>query len=87
MHLVELNDDVRGRCDLLHDPLSLKLIDEEQEFLCGRTAKCTKQVRDEALVGVGRCARLSVNLLENGDHLGGRLTYIILVFRPEGDLI
>jgi len=40
VHLVELNDDVRGRCDLLHDPLILKLIDEEQEFLCGRTAKC-----------------------------------------------
>jgi len=46
-----------------------------------------KQVRDKALVGVGCCARLSMNLLEDGDHLGGQLMYIILVLRPEGDLI
>ena len=67
--------------------MSFKLINEEQDFFSGRAAKGTKQVRDETPVGVRQCAGLSVNLLENGDHLGGQLTYIIVMLRPEGYFI
>ena len=46
-----------------------------------------KQVCEETPAGVRRCAGLSVDLLENGDHLGGQLTYVILMLRPKGYFI
>ena len=64
VHLVEPFDDVGGWCDLLHDPLKFQLINEEHEFLCRGGAKCTKQVRDETLVGVRQRSGLGMDLLE-----------------------
>lgn len=87
VHLVQLDNDIRRSSDFLHDPLIFKLINEEQELLGRRTTKCSKEVRDEALVGVRRRTGLSMNLLANGLHPSSQLVYVVLVLGPEGNFI
>jgi hypothetical protein len=42
IQLVELNNDLRRRFDVLHDPIILKAINKEQELFRGRGADSTK---------------------------------------------
>ena len=83
--LVELTNDLRRRFDVLHDPIILKPVNEDQELFHGRGANSTKNVCDEALIRVGCCARLGMGLLEDVDHSSGEGAHIILASRPEAD--
>ena len=71
----------------MHLITKAKLINKEQEFLCRGGAKCTKQVHDKILIGVQCRSGISMDLLENGNHVGCQLAYGILVLGPEGNVI
>ncbi len=50
MHFVQLLDNFRMERDVLHDPLTLELVNKKQELLSGRRFQRSKQIRGETLV-------------------------------------
>jgi hypothetical protein len=82
VHLVKLDNGFRGCGEVLHDPLTFKLVNKDQELLGRRGANCMKAVCDEMLVRVGCRTGLSMNLLKKSHHPRHQEAHIVLVIWP-----